>query len=515
MTFINRLVDDMGNKLASYAEVKTFHSYCKKILHEQNGRVNLVPYLTKIIENDANLLEEDMRDFDLKFQTLDESSPAISFYLQRGDYYQVVSFNDAVYRLYKQIQKNPDIVPAFDQIVIDEYQDFNPLEVAFIREIERHGSILIVGDDDQAVYSDRAASPKYIRDLHASGQYAIFELPFCNRCTEVIVGATNEVIKKAQSKGYLSRRVPKSFECFLEDKKSDSMKYPRIIHAQCTLANVIPKYIAAEISKIDQKDIDESNNERYPTVLIVGQKQYLHETYEKLRKQFAYVDYTPSTEISYALHDGYEQLLYDKDSNLGWRILMEWFFEDAAQRKIIAESQKGAPVVDLFEQDFVSAHLSVVEIVRELRLGKSLTDEQVQELKKILGNEAQPTVDYFTRRQAEKVEERDKTKPTILLTSYVGCKGLSAGHVFIVGANNGSLPANPRRIEDIEVCKFVVALTRTRKQCHLVSTKWLIAPVNRRGEYQPAFEKSEFISWIPSDLIEDRGLLKAKDFAKK
>ncbi len=34
MTFIRKLVDDLEGELADCAEVKTFHAYCKKILHD-------------------------------------------------------------------------------------------------------------------------------------------------------------------------------------------------------------------------------------------------------------------------------------------------------------------------------------------------------------------------------------------------------------------------------------------------------------------------------------------------
>src|SRR5262249_45184675 len=161
--------------------------YCKKVLHEQNGKVELVPFLTKIIERDAALLEEALESFDTKFRTLDEKSPEIQFYLNRGDYYEVVGFDDSVYRLYKELQSNPAILPAFDQILIDEFQDFNPLEVAFIDELTKKGNILIVGDDDQAVYDGRSSSPVHLRQLHNSGSYTRFDLPFCGRCPEVIV----------------------------------------------------------------------------------------------------------------------------------------------------------------------------------------------------------------------------------------------------------------------------------------------------------------------------------------
>ena len=91
----------MASVFGDLAEVKTFHAYCKKILHEQNGKVELFPFLTQIIEDDARYLGLVLHDFDNKFQVLDENSPEVAFSLTRGDYYDAVSFNDSVYRLYK------------------------------------------------------------------------------------------------------------------------------------------------------------------------------------------------------------------------------------------------------------------------------------------------------------------------------------------------------------------------------------------------------------------------------
>jgi len=173
--------------------VRTFHEFCKKILHESRGGVFLFPKLTTIIEKDAKYLDIDCENFDHKFQMLDESGKEISFYLQRGDYYNTVSFNDSVYRMWRELKKDTEILHGFDQILIDEFQDFNPLEVAFIDELEKYGHILIVGDDDQAVYHLRGSSPEYLRKKFTSGHYKTFELPFCSRCTEVVVNATNEI----------------------------------------------------------------------------------------------------------------------------------------------------------------------------------------------------------------------------------------------------------------------------------------------------------------------------------
>ena len=52
----------------------------------------------------------------------------------------------------------------YDHILVDEFQDINPLDLALIKVIvERNQSTLtIVGDDDQAIFEWRGASPEYI-----------------------------------------------------------------------------------------------------------------------------------------------------------------------------------------------------------------------------------------------------------------------------------------------------------------------------------------------------------------
>ena len=513
MTFIRKLVEDMEKGLARSAEVKTFHAYCKKILHQRTGRVELIPYLTRIIQVDAELLGNELDGFDTKIRNLDEGSPEVAFYPSRGDYYGAVSFDDSVYRLYRLLLADPDVVPVFDQIVIDEFQDFNPLEVAFITELEKRGPVLIVGDDDQAVYENRSASPAHLREKHNSGEYDIFTLPFCSRCPAVVVAATNAVIEAAQAEGHLVGRIPKPYECFLDDKESDSIKYPKIIRAHCTMASVIPKYILVEVSEIAPEDIAESHQEgkEYPTVLVVGQRQYLREVEKQLRPIYPHLVYAPSEEIGYGLIEGYRSLLKDAASNLGWRILTEVYFKTRIQRKIIADTQDGTPLIELLDPDFVDRHLKAIEIIRTVSENDDLTPESRATLDDVLGEAMDEVLKEFAPQDEVEEPEIDKSLPSIMLTSFVGSKGLSAGHVFIVGLHNGALPGDPHNIADIEISQFIVALTRTRKQCHLISNSWL-ASAMQNGKWLPRFTPSKFLSWVPAELTEHRGILKAANF---
>ena len=91
----------------------------------------------------------------------------------------------------------------------------------------------------------------------------------------------------------------------------------------------------------------------------------------------------------------------------------------------------------------------------------------------------------------EEPGEEDVDAPSIICTSLIGSKGLSAGHAFIVGFNDGHLPRDFRAISDDEVCQFLVGLSRTRKACHVISVG------NYGGNW---LEPSAFAEWIESHL---------------
>lgn len=511
VTFIRKLVADMDVALKGNAEVKTFHAFCKKVLHQKHGALELVHFLPEIVQNDALLLGMGEIDFATKFRILEDDS-LIKFYLERADYYGAVGFDDSVYRLLKEIQKAPEILPNFDQIVVDEFQDFNPLEVAFINELSKKGDILIVGDDDQAVYDDRSASPAHLRKLYSSPEFKRFELPFCGRCPQAVVDATNSLIDTAMREGHLRGRIAKRYECFLDDKEIDNGKYPKIVTANCTTAKNIPKYIHREIEGIDKDDIRESHLEgsEYPTVLIVGKGHYLREIEKQLRPLHKQITYTPSSSIACGICDAYSHVIPNDKSNVGWRILMELCLDESMRQSIIKASVGGKMLVDLLPRDFIERHLRLIELARAVSSKEVAFAEIEGEMSRSLGKEFTQQLSTFLEKGDVVVPGIDEKLPTISLTTFKGCKGLSAGHVFIVGVHNECMPKDNGHIDDVEISQFIVALTRTRKRCHILSNDWWAGPRKKKG-WIPPFERSELINWIPKRLIEDRGKLRAAD----
>ena len=72
---------------------------------------------------------------------------------------------------------------------------------------------------------------------------------------------------------------------------------------------------------------------------------------------------------------------------------------------------------------------------------------------------------------------------------------VSGGHVFLVGMNNTHFPQKSNAIADTDVCNFLVGLSRTRKQCQLVSC-------GRFGKDK--LKVSSLISWLGKDRLEKR-----------
>lgn len=511
MTFIRLLRNDMAESLGEFAEVRTFHEFCKKILHENRGGFFLYPKLTTIIKEDSKHLDVDCKNFDEKFQVLDETGCEISFYLKRGDYYNTVAFNDSVYRMWKELQRTPDIISNFDQILIDEFQDFNPLEVAFIDELEKKGDILIVGDDDQAVYDTRFSTPHFLREKFQSGQYEKFELPFCSRCTEVIVNTTNAILTAAQANGNLKNRVPKRYECFIESKEVENEKYPHITTAQITNIRTVIKFLKKKIEEIASDEITESWEEgkEYPTILIVGARQYLNPIFKNFKDDYANITFKQSEKSEVNICDGYDFLSHNIKSNLGWRILINFLMKHDTIKSIIAKSNNGTALIELLPEKFVEQQMSIISIIAGLNKKDEDNDLLLADLEILVDVNLLEEIKAKFLPPEEPEIILDKTQSSILLTSYQGCKGMSAGFVFIVGANNGIMPRDISNISDVEISQFVVALTRTRKKCYILSENWMYAPKDKNGNWIPKNERSTFIDWIPAEFKENLGLLKS------
>jgi DNA helicase II / ATP-dependent DNA helicase PcrA len=91
---------------------------------------------------------------------------------------------------------------CFDAVLIDEYQDTNPLQESIIRRLKPDGAgVVAVGDDAQAIYGWRGADAGNIRDFTSlfTTPAKVVELNLNYRSTKAIVDASNAAINLSQS----------------------------------------------------------------------------------------------------------------------------------------------------------------------------------------------------------------------------------------------------------------------------------------------------------------------------
>lgn len=97
-------------------------------------------------------------------------------------------------------------IPAgcFDEVIIDEYQDLTAAEQHLVEKIwSGNGSLLVLGDDDQSIYSFRYNHPRGVtefRERWKDKQLLDVTLPENRRCGRVVVDLANAMMAAARSK---------------------------------------------------------------------------------------------------------------------------------------------------------------------------------------------------------------------------------------------------------------------------------------------------------------------------
>lgn len=513
LTFINNLASDLQDDLGGYADVYTFHKFSRILLHtlpveNVTSDVDYYPPLREVFVEDIAAIDGvglAPQEIDDAFHNLDESTSIIEGALRSGTYYNAVAHTDAVYRVLLHLVEHGSDAPQYMQIVVDEYQDFSHLEVQFIDILAERTPTLVAGDDDQALYAFKQASPEFLRSIAADEAWERFELPFCSRCPPALVEATQRIVKAAQRNGRLTNRLDKRFVCFLPAKRDEAEKYPTITHARCTVqrknAPYMSRYVADEIGKIAVADIEASRRAGNPTVLVIGANPFLGQIGEHLVQTFPNVEIRQRGSTDLEILDGYLRLLQDEASRLGWRIVMSADDPPGDTHELLARCiPEDRELRDELATEYIERHLRIVDSIRTLKEEGNLSAPEQVELEGAVGVTPDELLIELGVVEAEPQddlkEDEDLESPSIICTTLVGAKGLQAEHVFVVGISETHLPRIPQRPTDGEVCQFLVALTRAKKSCTIVTC-------NRLGNQE--LYPSILINWL-GDLVVTRAV---------
>lgn len=492
LTFVNALVEDLSLELNGLSEVRTLHSFARNLLRSLTKKdIRIAPKLPEVIKEDAMILLKKEVDFNRLFHERDDENEHIEFYKQRKNYYgDYYGYSDVIFAAVRYLEVHPDKIPSYDQVVVDEFQDFNRLEVSLIDLLSKKSPILLAGDDDQALYDFKSASTEHIRSRHGDKAlgYEPFDLPFCSRCTRVIVHAANDIIEAAVKSGCLKGRITKPYVYFDDEGKDVvSGENPTISYGQ-VFATQIPWAIEKQINKI-AGDLRASFS-----VLIISptNTQSRRLTTALKDKGFEKIEYMEKRGVKEpTLLEGLKLLLAEDESNLGWRIVVKFLLKERDFRSLLEESaqDKTKSIQELVSPDCKNQVKEMLGVLKKLRNSKPIDENSVKALTKmaldpynimrdILGEELDLESQRFGNRAVRKIP--------IKATTIESSKGLQADYVFITHFDDQYLIKNKQSLTDKEVCNFLVALTRARTKVFLISSR-----------------KSEpiFLKWIKRERI--------------
>ncbi len=247
ITFTNKAAAEMRERLEALLPygtrgmwVCTFHAMCVRMLREDPELIGYRPNFTIYDDDDSRrLVKTIMADLDIDQKQFpmnsirakisaaknamvgpDEMSSssnpadraAARVYREldrRLAKANAMDFDDLLVKTFELLSKRPEVLERyqdrFRQISVDEYQDTNHVQYAITNLLAaRHRNLMVVGDDDQSIYSWRGADIQNILDFEKDYPDAhVVRLEQNYRSTGHILAAANAVVANN------SRRKPK------------------------------------------------------------------------------------------------------------------------------------------------------------------------------------------------------------------------------------------------------------------------------------------------------------------
>ncbi|MCH7887184.1 MAG: ATP-dependent helicase [Candidatus Marinimicrobia bacterium] len=515
LTFVNSLVDDLSLELSGLSKVKTLHGFALECLRNVRHKgekkykdIKISPNLPKVIEEDYRGLEGGEIEFEKLFNNRDDDNELIKFYKKRKDYYgkycgKYYGFSDIIFALLKYFERHENKIPTYDLVLIDEFQDFNRLEISLIDQLMRKSPIIFVGDDDQALYKDiRDTSTIYIRERfnNNDGEYEAFTLPYCRRCPRVIVEAVNDIINGARSSGFLENRVDKRYQYFDQEKKDKiSLLHPEIIHCK-TFDNAIPSFIEIELDKASKIE-----REKFSVLIISPWGKHCRYIAKALmNKGFLNIDTgkNPAPEDQ-KLIDGLKILLEKNNSksNLGWRMVSKFRLKPEEFQKVLKMSnEEGAELfMNMIDPQEKKEIKKILTSLRKLRdEPDSMTDNGIDEISRMVNLNPQDLVKSHLRKEfppvSQRIANRGLKNLHVQLTTVERAKGLSADYVFITHFDDKFFNEKKigSEITNKDIRKFIVSLTRAERKIFLISADKSNEPTLLKWIQKERIHKTEY-----------------------
>ncbi len=258
LTFTNKAAHEMLERVegltghpGSDFSGGTFHHIGQKILRSHGDKIGLERNFTILDQNDAEmLLSEAMRHVDPQWsrskerpkpsvvaemmsyahncqnsleaviaqryaQHAEDMSTLLAFaktYTENKRAQQAVDYDDLLTLWLRLLRQEPQLAQGyrdkFRYILVDEYQDTNPLQEALLEILAQHQRIMVVGDDAQSIYAWRGADIGNI--LQFPKRYAqakVYKIQTNYRSTPEILELANAILEHRNQDAAFSKKL--------------------------------------------------------------------------------------------------------------------------------------------------------------------------------------------------------------------------------------------------------------------------------------------------------------------
>ena len=481
-------------------------SVVKKILKEKN--LDPKQYSPYYIRNRISFIKNQMlsdRELDKFFNTpIDKVVAEIyHIYVQKLISSSSVDFDDLLLMPVKLFTEHKEILEhyqdKFKYILIDEYQDTNPVQYKLsVMLSNKYKNIFVVGDMNQSIYAFRQADFRNIINFETDFKNCrVIKLEHNYRSTNVILEAANEVIRNNKER--------KDLNLYSDNGEGVKIKYLRSYDEKHEVSLIID-----EINDLVNQGINYNNmavlyrtnaQARAIEEVFLGKGipckvfgSYFFIDRKEIKDLIAYLRliYNADEEISLrriinvpkrGIGDAAIRVIEETSRNNGTTM-----FDSLASRKelefkeIIQKLKKFSENSSLTE--LIDEVLDLSGMKHELESSKALEDEirldNLQEFKSITASYEERTGSVNLGDFLEEitlisdVSNHTSDGNEVTLMTLHSAKGLEFDIVFLAGMEEGLFPHNMSLMEDnIEEERRLcyVGITRARERLYLTNAK--------------------------------------------
>ncbi|MFV0389992.1 MAG: ATP-dependent helicase, partial [Pyrinomonadaceae bacterium] len=461
-----------------------------------------------------------------------------------------LDFDDLLIKTVRLLRKSEEVREKYNErfkyILIDEYQDTNPLQFSLVKYLtQAQQNICVVGDDAQSIYGFRQADIRNILDFEKNFDDARTVLLEQNyRSTQTILDAADSIIRNN-----IGRKEKK-----LWTDNSDGQK---IIYFQAFDADEEARFVASQI--YDRLRINPK--ERIAVLYRMNsQSRVFEEALRKMRLKYNIVggfsfyeraeirDIIAYLKLAMNLNDDFALLRIlntpargigktsidaitlraKKNGSTLWEAIKEIAVSGIDSEINLTPRAKNSVkmfsqiietlrrVIDVEAEGEKRVSSAVVAAIENSGYGLMLRSENSEDSQSRLANLEElvnAAVDYDSQERdglrdfidhaalSSDVDKYDGQAPVTLMTVH-SAKGLEFPIVFLVGLEDGTFPhsrsLNDKNELEEERRLAYVAITRAERML-------FVTHATRRRVYgdEMSQEPSQFLNELPFDLLED------------